>query len=131
MGVGRQIVDEAKKETKDWGFDLLDFGSKKKAQAAWKAMGLPTKPKKTMGSKPYMRHIWSKPGLDVVCTNNPFEGEEKRERVGSMKGKAGYCSYVGIRGKAANVKKAAAAFKKGDYKGESPGALDFVNFEKD
>ncbi len=132
MSIGRDIIDEAKKKAVEWGFDLTNFGSKAKAEKAWKAMGLNTKPKKTMGSKPYMRYIWSRPGLEVVCTNNPFEGEKADpSKAASMKGQPGYCSYVGIRGKASEVKKAVAAFKKADYKDESKKSMDFVNFSKE
>lgn len=128
-GVGRAVMDEARTAAKEWGFDLTGFASKAAAQKAWSSMGLPPKPKATWGTKPYMHYLWEKPGLQVVCTNNPFEGEEKiQTQLGPMRGKAGYCGYVGIRGEPKEVKKAVAAFRKGDYKDQSPGRLDFANF---
>jgi hypothetical protein len=120
MGIGTAVINEAK-GTLEWGFDLTFLGSEENTKKVWKSLGLKENPTKTWSG-----HImWSRPGLDIVCTNNPFKEAKQRGPIG----KKGYCSYIGIRGKTADVKKAVSLINKyGDPKGESPRYLEFANF---
>lgn len=119
-----KIVDWSGPEY-EYGFDLTGFsnewGDDTPEQAAdravkvWNAMKMPVKP---IHAK-HREFVWARDGLEIICCNNPFD----------VKGRPGYCSYIGLRGKKKDVMNAVRIIKKaGDVKDTSPGQLDFVGF---
>lgn len=119
-GGGDDEEDDLGDGEAEWGFDLTHFDKPANFEKLLKAVGIPAKAEKKDGT-----WFWTGPGIEIRTGNNPLTGEyghgsKKREDD------PGFASYIGIKGNADKVKKAAAYIRKFDPKEETPNSARFI-----
>jgi len=95
------------------GFDLTDFGTPQKFREVLKANKmryLGKYSRKLSGKHAYYIHQWGNKDILMGTLNNPITGQYGE--IGRRPNEKGYASYMGIKGKRAQVAKLVASIKK-------------------
>lgn len=103
----------------EWGFDLTHFDKPANFEKLLKMVGIPAN-----ASKVGRSFVWEGPGIEIRTGNNPLTGEYGDP--GRRENDPGYASYMGLKGDADKVKKAAAYIRKFDPKEETPNSARFI-----
>ncbi len=102
----------------EWGFDLTGFDTAANFTKLLKMVGASSNAKLDDNT-----WFWTGPGIEIRTGNNPITGEYGS---GKRQKEVGYASYIGIKGEADKVKKAAAYIRKFDPKDETPNSARFI-----
>jgi ribosomal protein S20 len=104
----------------EWGFDLTSFDKPANFEKLLKMLGINPKAEKKDET-----FFWKGSDIEIRTGANPITGEYRNSNR-SRDPLDGYASYIGIKGEADKVKKAAAYIRKFDPKDETPNSAGFI-----